>query len=183
MKRTKLPTKQLTVVPKSTPRPNGRPPKYSTPEEMQVAIDAYFDSCFESEFKVVGEDENGKKIYQEFRRQVTPFTVTGLALALDMARVQLIYYTNEKPEFANTILRAKQKCELYAEQQLYMGKASPSGVIFAMTNNFKDWNQTTRQEISGPNGQPIQSTITMNDERARQTRASMLAALGEEEGE
>ena len=89
----------------------GRPPKYNTPEEMQAAIDAYFD---EEEIP----------------------TVTGLALALGFdSRNALLYYESDKPEFLGTIKKAKLRIEAHLERQLYRG-SSVTGLIFNLKNNF-----------------------------------------------
>jgi len=94
---------------------NGRPPKYDTPEEMQAAVDSYFVECVESE---------------------RPSTVTGLALALGFnSRSSFLYYENEKPEFLNTIKRAKMRIEAHLEEGLYRG-SSVTGLIFNLKNNF-----------------------------------------------
>jgi hypothetical protein len=93
----------------------GRPPAYDTPEDMQQAIDSYFDQC-------VAEDR--------------PPTVTGLALALGFeGRQGLLYYETDKPEFLVTVKRAKGRIEQYIEEQLYRG-SSVTGLIFNLKNNF-----------------------------------------------
>ena len=104
--------------------PGGRPKKYNKAEEMQAKIDAYFSYCDEKE---------------------KPYTITGLALALDMDRRSLLNYS-EDSEFFPTIKKAKQKCEAYAEEQLYLGK-NTAGVIFNMKNNY-NWKDKTEQEVT-----------------------------------
>lgn len=101
----------------------GRPKKYTDVEVMQKKIDAYFQEC----------DEKGK-----------PYIITGLALALDMSRQDLINYSKDAV-FFDTIKKAKQKCEAYAEEQLYLGK-NTAGIIFNMKNNY-NWKDKTEQEI------------------------------------
>ena len=105
----------------------GAPPKYDTVKEMKVLIDQYFMDCDNS-------DE--------------PYTVTGLALALNLTRKGLIDYENkDNPEFGNTIKRAKQRVESYAEKTLYRG-SQVTGVIFNLKNNF-GWKDKTETELSG----------------------------------
>lgn len=111
--------------------PRGRPRKYKTAAEMQERIDKYFADC----------DEQGR-----------PYTVTGLALALDMSREDLLNYQGRE-EFFDTVRRAKQKCEQYAEEMLYKAR-NPHGVIFSLKNNW-GWRDRFEQEISGPDGGPI----------------------------
>lgn len=96
----------------------GRPPKFQDVEELQRKIDAYFDSCH---------DENGKLI--------RPYTITGLALALDTSRKVLLDYESKDDEISNTIKKAKLRIENFAEEQLYTNK-NTAGVIFNMVNNY-----------------------------------------------
>ena len=91
----------------------GRPPKYNNAEEMQLKIDKYFLDC----------DNNNE-----------PYTVTGLALALDMSRQDLINYSN-KEEFFDTIKKAKLKVENYLEKRL-IKDSSCIGIIFNLKNNY-----------------------------------------------
>lgn len=92
----------------------GRPPKYTKADEMQKKIDAYFARC---------------KLKQE------PYTVTGLALALDMSRQDLINYSKKK-EFFDTIKKAKMKIEEQLEMLLISGGGSGTGIIFNLKNNY-----------------------------------------------
>lgn len=98
-----------------------KPLKFKTVQELQDKIDAYFDSI---EQPIVL--ENG-----EVRLRDVP-TITGLALALDTTRETLCDYQNRE-EYSDTIRRAKQRVEMFAEKQLYLGK-SASGPIFALKN-------------------------------------------------
>ena len=74
----------------------GRPLKYETVEELDEAINKYF-----AERDMLDE----------------PYTITGLALALDVDRRTLTNYSN-KEEFFSTIKRAKLKVENYLEKRL-----------------------------------------------------------------
>jgi hypothetical protein len=114
----------------------GRPPKYKTKEELQKKIDEYFASCFrpvtrivEDRARVVTNDE-GKPYMEQFR----PFTVTGLANALDMSRQDLINYS-KKEEFFDTIKKAKWKVENYLEEKL-ITDGPQTGIIFNLKNNY-----------------------------------------------
>ena len=91
----------------------GRPPKYTKKEEMQKKIDEYFMKC----------DKDNE-----------PYTVTGLGLALDMSRQDLINYSN-KEEFFYTIKKAKLKVENYLEKRL-INDNSATGIIFNLKNNY-----------------------------------------------
>jgi len=128
-------------------RSRGKPLKYKTVEQMQEKIDTYFESCWDNvpirnkygsvitkKDKETGEEE---PIYE--RVQVRPYTVTGLAVALDMSREGILNYQNKRgPEYFGAIKKAKDKIEQYAEEQLYILK-NPAGAIFNLTNNYKSW--------------------------------------------
>lgn len=119
----------------------GRPLKFKTPEEMQVEIDKYFDSCFRPVRVFIKDtnkyinltDENEEIIKEQYK----PFTMSGLAYALGMSRQALLNYS-ERDEFVDTITRAKQKCEIYAEERLF-DKDGNRGAVFSLSNNFKGW--------------------------------------------
>lgn len=101
----------------------GRPLRWTTPEELQKDIDKYFDEC----------KETG-----------VPLTITGLALALDTYREVLLNY-QERDEFTDTIKKAKQKIENFAEMQLYNKDVPTTGVIFNLKNNY-GW--VDKQEVN-----------------------------------
>ena len=126
----------------------GRPLKYKNAEELQKKIDEYFDSCYRpviifNKEKCINEtirDEEGNVIKEQYR----PFTITGLADALDMSRQDLINYSNRE-EFFDTVTRAKRKCEIYAEERLY-DRDGNKGAIFSLSNNFKNWNSQKQDD-------------------------------------
>lgn len=72
-------------MPETKPKhAGGRPPKWATPEELQKAVDAYFD------------DPHPVK------------TVMGLCIAMDCGRHTLFDY-GRKDEFAHIVTRAKRR--------------------------------------------------------------------------
>ena len=87
--------------------------KFNSPQEIEKLADEYFKMC----------DEKGK-----------PYTITGLALALDTDRRTLLNY-EEKDDFFPTIKKVKQKVENYAEEKLFNG-SNTAGVIFNLKNNY-----------------------------------------------
>lgn len=91
----------------------GRPPKYTSKEEIEFKINKYFFEC----------DTNDE-----------PYTITGLAIALDMSRQDLINYS-KKEEFFDTIKKAKMKCENYLEKKL-ITEGPATGIIFNLKNNY-----------------------------------------------
>lgn len=106
----------------------GRPLKFQSVDELERLIEDYFSDC----------DSKGR-----------PYTITGLALALDTDRATLMRYEC-KEDFYNTIKKAKLKCENYAEEQLFVTR-NTAGVIFNMKNNY-GW--VDKQEVD--------SNVSMN---------------------
>ena len=88
--------------------PGGRPRKYQNVEQLQAAIDSYFEST--------------EKV-----------TITGLALHLGFnSRQSLINNEGYSEEFLDTIKRAKLRVESYYEERLVENNAA--GAIFALKN-------------------------------------------------
>lgn len=106
---------------------SGRPQKYTKKEEIEEKIDKYFKEC----------DKNGE-----------PYTITGLGLALNMSRQDLINYS-KKEEFFDTIKKAKSRVENYLEKKLITNSNS-TGIIFNLKNNYgwKDKQENINVETS-----------------------------------
>lgn len=103
------------VSKEKTKNPVGRPRKYKNVEELQLLIDEYFLTC------------------DQMHR---PYTITGLALFLDMDRQSLLRYEKEyEDEFCYTIKRAKERVQEFVECCLFKKGIAP-GVIFNLKNNF-----------------------------------------------
>ena len=96
-----------------------RPRKFNTVEEMQEAIQAYYDK----------QEQRGK-----------PLTIQGLALALGfLTRQSLLDYegytdANDK-EYLDTIKKARLYIENYKLEGLLSGDLNTTGVIFDLKNN------------------------------------------------
>ena len=122
----------------SAPAKVGRPPKFKTPEDMQMQIEAYFATC----------DENKR-----------PYTVPGLALALGFSsRSSLFDYATRNAgheEFADTIKTAKLHIEAQRAEALVTCKGNPAGMIFDLKNNF-GWKDQQNVELTGAQGGPVQ---------------------------
>src|SRR4051794_6773403 len=99
--------------------PVGRPPKFKTVQELDLAIQNYFAECDPHTAQALvetGRDSKGNMLF-DARTVLTeqqPYTMSGLALALGMTRKGLLDYA-AKDEFGNSIALAKQRCEAYAE--------------------------------------------------------------------
>lgn len=107
----------------------GRPLKFQSVEELNEKIEAYFDSCWDEE----------ESCYKR------PYTITGLALALDTSRKVLLDYERRNDEYSDTIKRAKNRVENYAEEALFTSKQT-AGVIFNLKNNH-GWVDKTEQQV------------------------------------
>ncbi len=100
----------------------GRPLTYKTDAELSAAIEDYFAECQE---------------------QDRPYTISGLAYHLNISRRTVVNYANNDLFFL-TIKRARERCEQYAEEQLYRQKGSTKGIQFSMKNNY-NWHD--KQEL------------------------------------
>jgi hypothetical protein len=103
----------------------GRPLKFKTVKELQKKIDAYFKKC--------DNDDD-------------PYTITGLALALDCDRRTLVNY-EDREEFFPTIKKAKLKVENYLETKSLKGDIVPVMTIFNLKNNF-GWKDKTEHDLT-----------------------------------
>lgn len=129
----------------------GRPAKFKSVADLERQIERYFFSCWTQKLDRYGtpifvKDRNGKKTTTPVMIQNKPYTITGLAVFLGTTRDVLIDYEAKK-DFSYTIKRAKQCCEAYAEEQLFIGR-NPTGAIFNLKNNY-GWNDKTQTEHSG----------------------------------
>ena len=86
----------------------GRPPKFTSAEEIQGLADQYFKSCEKKQFELNGEpcfDKNGKPIFLDAK----PPTITGLALALGFnSRQSLLNYQAKGTIFGHDNAREEQ---------------------------------------------------------------------------
>ena len=124
------------IMPKSK---GGRPPKYTSKEQIEGLIEDYFKECEGIPFF----DDDGKPLvtdkgYVVYKIHPKPPTVTGLALALGFNSRQALLNYQGKKEFNDTITRAKSYVEEYAERRLF-DRDGVQGAKFSLINNFKGW--------------------------------------------
>lgn len=137
----------------------GRPLKFKTVDELDLAIQNYFAECDPHTTKALvetGRDSKGNMLF-DTRTVLTeqrPYTVSGLALALGVSRQTLLNY-REREEFFDSIEKAVQRCESYAESQLYGPYAN--GAKFNLANNYSGKHQpwTDRQVVAGDPDAPL----------------------------
>jgi hypothetical protein len=101
--------------------PVGRPRLYSTAEEIETEITAYFIYCYENKVKL---------------------TITGLVLFCGFSDRRSFYSYEENPEFIHTIKKARALIEMNYELQLQ--EAFPQGAVFALKN--LGWNAEEKIE-------------------------------------
>ena len=109
----------------------GRPLQIKTPEEFAALADAYLAECKSAEKRP---------------------TMNGLVLALGMSSRQSLHNYESYPEFVDAVKRARTMVEVEWEQGLTGTNAA--GTIFWLKN--QGWTDRTEQQISGPNGGPIE---------------------------
>lgn len=131
--------------------PGGRPPKFTSKEQIQVLIDKYFEDCKGHQYvdPKTGEPVYDKNGYPVIVDSEIP-TVTGLALGLGFTnRMSLLNYQG-KAEFRDTIILAKTRIEKYVETRLF-DKDGANGAKFSLQNNFKGWDvdKQKAEESSG----------------------------------
>lgn len=112
----------------------GRPRKYSSAEDMQADIDAYFAECVANE---------------------KPPTVAGLAYRLDMTTECFRNYGTQE-DYSVTVKKAKQRIEIFLEESL--SNPSCTGTIFNLKNNF-GWRDRSEQALTNAEGGPVQAEV------------------------
>lgn len=121
-----------------------RPKKYETEEELQYVINDYFRSCMKPVLNArqqpVKDPISGDYIFEFIR----PFTMSGLAEALDMSRQTLLNYSSDE-RFFDTIERARRKVERFTEEKLFE-KETCNGSKFSLSNNF-GWSEKNETKI------------------------------------
>lgn len=115
----------------------GRPPKYETEDELQEAIDDYFNNGVTKRKVTVGRANNRMVI------EVPVPTITGLVLHLGFESRQSFYDLEKQDKFSYTVKRARTFIEKEYEEQLQT--TGSTGAIFAL-KNF-GWIDRTEQSI------------------------------------
>lgn len=131
--------------------PGGRPLTFQSVAELDAAIQSYFDSCDPHIIKqmiATGLNAKGHTMFEtrEVLSEQRPYTMAGLARALGVDRKTLLNYQN-RDEYFPSISAAKNRCEEYAEEQLFGPFAN--GAKFNLINNYQgkhvDW--TDKQSV------------------------------------
>ncbi len=130
--------------------PAGRPPFYDNVEDLSKSIEDYFESIA-AKWVDMPVDDNDSEDEEEDEKKPSkpgkylipsrPATITGLAYHLGFTSRQALINYEEKPEFVDTIKRAKLRIEMAYEESIH-GK-NAAGPIFAL----KNFGWTDRQEV------------------------------------
>jgi len=157
----------------------GRPPesslKFHSSEELQEKIDSYFAYC--DARTTVQYDKYGKPYVVSCPR---PYTLSGLADFLDCSRQTILNYS-KKDNYFCTILRARRKCEKFAEEQLFEG--NDRGAKFSLANNHEGWKEKQGIELTGADGGPVKhehELYKLTDEELDASIAELQAKLSQE---
>lgn len=135
----------------------GQKPVFSSPEQLKMEIEQYFDSCYgpliDWKKNEIVYDKDGNPV----RVQVEPFTVNGLAYALGIPTDTLDRITwgyndeweeTDEDRLCSAILRrAKQKIARYAEKRLY-DREGVVGAKFVFDHYFHAIGQRDAAEIA-----------------------------------
>ncbi len=139
----------------------GRPLKYKTVEDLNAAIEAYFESAK----PVYIRDETGKILENRFGLPMIESwnrpTVTGLSLWLGFSnRHALLEYQGRK-DFQHVVSRAKAKIEESLEQELRDPANRPQGAIFVLKNMRSGWRENVDLTHSGGTD-PVQLKVAVD---------------------
>ncbi len=135
----------------------GPPLKYLTPEALQTAIDEYFTQC--DNRLVQGYDNKTNEQFAYISPE--PYTMSGLAYALDLSRRGLLNY-KRKDKFVHAIKRARRKVQTDVERRLMEGKGATAGAIFNLKNNF-GWKDESKVENTVILPKPLLSKLDVSD--------------------
>lgn len=127
--------------------------RFSSPEHLEALCNEYFASCdgvlYNHKTGMPYLDKDGHPLVG----QIKPYTISGLALYLDVSTNTLKRYEkgwrdtigfseSEKLEYSQVIRRARQRIEAYAEGRVY-DRDGYNGARFVLDNAF---NWVTRRE-------------------------------------
>ena len=138
----------------------GNKPIFTSPEQLQLEIDQYFESCYgpliDWKKNEVVYDKDGNTV----RVQVKPFTVNGLAYWLGIPTETLDQITwgfqddwnttDEEKLYSAILKRAKQRIALYSEERLY-DREGVVGAKFVLDHHFRAITNKEAAEIAAMN--------------------------------
>lgn len=131
---------------------SGKGKLFSSVQELQDAIDDYFEKCDNNTKPVVTKDG---VVYVE---DPIPYTVEGLAELLEVTRVGLLNYEKGEgyEEYFSTVKKAKAKIQRNKLERALSGKAPSTFAIFDLVNN-SDYVNTNHTDVTSA-GEKLQPT-------------------------
>ena len=120
----------------------GRPRKFESPEQMQKAIDKYFDRCDSNTKQIVNKQGEVEVIDAPI-----PYTIEGLCVCLEVCRDTLLNYEKDDgyKEFFDTVKKAKSKVTERQVEMALSGNSNSTLTIFLLKCNQK-YNDQPQQE-------------------------------------
>lgn len=125
---------------------SGKPPIYSSPEDMELKINDFFDSLIDEK--------------QEYKKRPT---ITGLALYLGFDSRSTFYEYKKNIEYSYMLKRASLVIEMSYEEMLL--SKTCTGSIFALKN--MGWKDSQEIEVKEDEKLPIDINITITDEKGQ----------------
>lgn len=153
-----------TIMSKPTGNPPGRPPKYKTPEEMSVVIDAYFAGCDKG--KTTERYDNKRKTVVKIK-EPTPYTMERLSVFLGFSGVTSLWEYNKKAGFTELLIRARSIIAAEMLEGTMSGRYPPQIAPFRLCNMDKKNYQSINQ------GQQINIGIGLSEAPKKLTAANM----------
>jgi hypothetical protein len=132
----------------------GRPPMFQSAEELQGAIDEYFNTGLHQKTIIVGKGTNKQSVV------IGIPTITGLCHYIGFESRQSFYDLEKTEEFTYTVKRARLFIEMEYEEQLQVGNTI--GAIFALKN--MGW--FDRKELTGAEGKDLMPARILTKEEA-----------------
>ena len=131
---------------------SGKGKLFSSVQELQGAIDAYFEKC----------DNNTKPVVTKegvvYIEDPIPYTVEGLAGVLEITRFTLLNYEKGDgyEDYFNTVKKAKAKIQQNKVERGLSGKSPSTFAIFDLVNN-SDYVNTNHTDVTS-GGEKMQPT-------------------------
>lgn len=139
----------------------GKKPKFETPEQMQAAVDRYFEGL---EGPVL--DRQGRAVLKPdgtpYMAWTRPATITGLACWLGFASRSGFLNYRGRQGFREVYDRAKLRCEAYQAERLF-DREGVQGAKFSLQNNFEGWSDRQAIDLDSQTGFRIDVNV-LDDE-------------------
>ena len=151
---------------------SGKSKKFETSEQLQEAINEYFDFCDKNTVKIFNKKDN---CLVDIPKPI-PYTIEGLCDVLDCDRDTLLNYEKAEnyEEFFGTVKRAKNKIQRNKVERGLMGDSNPAVSIFDLKNNhgYIDKVQNENNSTIEFKGEIIEKTTVGADYKNKLKEAS-----------